>query len=70
MINLDTVGEGIESVEQARWLLAHGVEFGQGFLYSRPIPAQAFRAYLQANQRALGTTSAVVTPFPRRKKGA
>lgn len=67
-LHLDTIGEGIESVEQARWLLAHGVEYGQGFLYSRPIPAQAFRAYLQANQRALGTTSAVVTPFPRRKE--
>jgi sensor c-di-GMP phosphodiesterase-like protein len=67
-LHLDTVAEGIESVEQARWLRSHGVEFGQGFLYSKPIPAHPFRSYLKSNLQALGTNSAVVTAFPQRRK--
>ena len=27
-----------------------GVELGQGYLYSRPVPAEAFRHLLQAQQ--------------------
>ncbi len=48
-LKLDTVAEGIESPEQADWLSAQGVAYGQGFLYSKPIPAEPFRAYLQKN---------------------
>ncbi len=48
-LELDTVAEGIEKPDQADWLVAQGVAYGQGFLYSKPIPAEPFRAYLQAN---------------------
>lgn len=48
-LELDTVAEGIETPDQADWLVAQGVAYGQGFLYSKPIPAEPFRAYLQAN---------------------
>ncbi len=48
-LRLDTVAEGIESEHQAQWLIAQGVAYGQGYHYSRPIPAQPFRSFLTAN---------------------
>jgi sensor c-di-GMP phosphodiesterase-like protein len=47
-LQLDIVAEGIETGEQARWLLAQGVEYGQGFLFSRPLPADGFQLFLHA----------------------
>jgi EAL domain-containing protein (putative c-di-GMP-specific phosphodiesterase class I) len=38
-LNLSTVAEGIETVEQAEVLRSMGYRFGQGYLYSRPVPA-------------------------------
>ena len=35
---LISVGEGIETEEQAAWLNMHGCMIGQGFLYSKPVP--------------------------------
>jgi len=50
-LELDIVAEGIETEEQAGWLLAGGVEYGQGFLFSRPIPAREFRAFFHAHDK-------------------
>jgi EAL domain-containing protein (putative c-di-GMP-specific phosphodiesterase class I) len=36
--NLEVVAEGIETVEQARYLNSLEVHTGQGFLYGRPVP--------------------------------
>jgi sensor c-di-GMP phosphodiesterase-like protein len=44
-LQLDIVAEGIESEHQADWLIEHGVEYGQGFLYSRPLPCAEFRDF-------------------------
>ncbi|MFI6078236.1 putative bifunctional diguanylate cyclase/phosphodiesterase [Actinoplanes sp. NPDC051343] len=38
-LNLSTVAEGIETAEQAEVLRSMGYRFGQGYLYSRPVPA-------------------------------
>lgn len=35
-LNLNTVAEGVETAEQALWLINRGVTFLQGYLYSRP----------------------------------
>lgn len=37
-LNLDVVAEGIENAEQASLLLAMRCTYGQGYLYSRPVP--------------------------------
>ncbi len=42
MDNTDTVSEGIETQEQANLLKEFRCKQGQGFLYSRPIPAMDF----------------------------
>ncbi|MEP6161890.1 MAG: EAL domain-containing protein [Halieaceae bacterium] len=49
-LRLDTVAEGIESPHQADWLIEQGVEYGQGFLYSKPIPAHPFRTFFNSNK--------------------
>jgi EAL domain-containing protein (putative c-di-GMP-specific phosphodiesterase class I) len=36
-LSLISVGEGIETEEQAEWLSAHGCLIGQGYLFSRPV---------------------------------
>lgn len=43
------IAEGIETIEQQLLLQAKGCDIGQGFLYSRPIPAEAFEKLLREN---------------------
>jgi diguanylate cyclase (GGDEF)-like protein len=43
-LNLASVAEGIETVEQAEVLRAMGYRFGQGYLYSRPLPPDEYAA--------------------------
>jgi len=47
-LRLDTVAEGIETVEQRRALEAMGCAFGQGFLFARAVPAAEVDALLAA----------------------
>ena len=47
-LDLETVAEGIETSQQMTWLQAQGVELGQGFLFSEPLPAAQFRQYFRA----------------------
>ena len=43
----EIVVEGIETEEQRQFLESHGFEYGQGYLFDRPIPADEFeRKYL------------------------
>ena len=46
-LNLETVAEGVERSEQADRLRALQCEIGQGFLFSRPLPAEAMTASLR-----------------------
>jgi EAL domain-containing protein (putative c-di-GMP-specific phosphodiesterase class I) len=47
-LGLSAVAEGIETAGQLRALEGFGCPGGQGYLFSRPIEAEAVRAYLQA----------------------
>jgi sensor c-di-GMP phosphodiesterase-like protein len=49
-LGLRTVAEGVETEEQVEWLMAHGVELGQGFYFSAPLSGDAFAEYVR--QRA------------------
>ena len=46
--NLTVVAEGIETREQWHMLMADGCEFGQGFLFSRPLPGPGIPTYIRA----------------------
>jgi EAL domain-containing protein (putative c-di-GMP-specific phosphodiesterase class I) len=45
-LDLDSVAEGIETEEQIEFLKAHGCRRGQGFLFSKPVPAEQVSALL------------------------
>ncbi|HEX2955718.1 MAG TPA: EAL domain-containing protein [Chitinispirillaceae bacterium] len=46
-MHLKVIAEGVEIEEQASFLRQHHCEEMQGFLYSRPVPAEEFRILLQ-----------------------
>ncbi|CAB3669830.1 EAL domain-containing protein [Achromobacter pestifer] len=53
-LGLTLVAEGIETPEQEVLLRKLGVHAGQGWLYSRPLPGEAFGAFYQLNRREIG----------------
>ena len=50
-LRLDTVAEGIETVAQCESLTAMGCIFGQGYLFSRPLPPEDIDALLEEQSR-------------------
>lgn len=46
-IGMETVAEGVETAEQARFLRKRGCTYGQGFLYSQALSARDFPAFVQ-----------------------
>jgi EAL domain-containing protein (putative c-di-GMP-specific phosphodiesterase class I) len=53
VLGMDVVAEGIETREQDALLQQLGCRYGQGFLYSRPVPAEAISRMLQLPGRVL-----------------
>ena len=49
-LGLKVVAEGVETPEQARELQLLQCDYGQGYLYSRPLPSEAIAAILRAGQ--------------------
>jgi EAL domain-containing protein (putative c-di-GMP-specific phosphodiesterase class I) len=47
-LGLHVVAEGVETREQSAFLLRRGCNVQQGYLFSRPVPADAFAQLLQA----------------------
>ena len=45
-LGLKVVAEGVETQEQCELLLAAGCDYGQGYLFSRPVTPEAFEALL------------------------
>jgi len=45
-LGLKVVAEGVEGEAQHAFLLAHGCNYGQGWLYGRPMPAEAMGALM------------------------
>lgn len=51
-LGMNTVAEGIESTEQVRTLRGMGCKYVQGFIFSKPLPPEAFESFdwLQAEK--------------------
>ena len=46
-MGLDVIAEGVETEGQHAFLLAHGCDAFQGYLFSRPLPIDAFEQFLR-----------------------
>ncbi|UZE97435.1 putative bifunctional diguanylate cyclase/phosphodiesterase [Alkalimarinus alittae] len=47
-LHLKVIAEGVETEEQEAYLVSRGCDMGQGYFYSRPVPADEFLTYLLA----------------------
>jgi diguanylate cyclase (GGDEF)-like protein/PAS domain S-box-containing protein len=45
-LDIKVIAEGIETLEQRDILIAAGCDYGQGYFFSKPVPAAAFEALL------------------------
>lgn len=61
-LGLEMVAEGVETRQQMLWLRSQGVQYGQGFYFSEPLPAGRFQEFIQANR------SKVIPFVPARKQ--
>lgn len=59
-LDLDTVAEGVETAEQLALLKGLGCQFGQGYFFSRPVPAAEFPAVRERINTSLDGLSAAV----------
>jgi diguanylate cyclase (GGDEF)-like protein/PAS domain S-box-containing protein len=50
-LDVAVVAEGVETSEQLGFLVSHGCDFAQGFLFSPPVPAEAFTAMLAEGRK-------------------
>jgi EAL domain-containing protein (putative c-di-GMP-specific phosphodiesterase class I) len=46
-LGLSIVAEGVETTDQAEYLRNVGCDVGQGFLFAKPMPADALRDWLE-----------------------
>jgi len=65
-LNVVITAEGIEDVATLRWLRKRGCDYGQGYLFSRPVPAgQATTLLASANVEELMQDEAVAVSLVR-----
>ena len=48
-LTLQVIAEGVETLEQERYLINQGCDEGQGYLYSKPLPARELAPLLHGN---------------------
>jgi EAL domain-containing protein (putative c-di-GMP-specific phosphodiesterase class I) len=58
-LELDTVAEGVETIEQLALLDTFGCAQSQGYLHSPPVPAAQFESLLTKDFRGAGSVGAV-----------
>ncbi|KIQ06558.1 MULTISPECIES: GGDEF domain-containing phosphodiesterase [Pseudomonas] len=51
-LGMQVIAEGVETAEQEAYIIAQGCHEGQGYYYSRPLPARELTQYLKQSSRA------------------
>ncbi|WP_455926512.1 putative bifunctional diguanylate cyclase/phosphodiesterase [Pseudomonas putida] len=51
-LGMQVIAEGVETLEQESYIISEGCHEGQGYLYSKPLPARELTAFLKQAQRS------------------
>jgi sensor c-di-GMP phosphodiesterase-like protein len=67
-MRMEIFAEGVETLDQVRYLREHGIFLAQGYAFAPPLPGSLFRQLLEAAHplgtgRAVGDTPAAVEEF-------
>ncbi|RHW19715.1 putative bifunctional diguanylate cyclase/phosphodiesterase [Pseudomonas jilinensis] len=57
-LNMQVIAEGVETREQEAYIIAQGCNEGQGYLYSRPLPASSLIDWLRSYQSEMARQTA------------
>ena len=52
LLGMQVIAEGVETAEQEAYIISEGCHEGQGYHYSKPLPARELGAYLKQAQRS------------------
>ncbi|HLA30008.1 MAG TPA: EAL domain-containing protein, partial [Pseudomonas sp.] len=50
-LGMQVIAEGVETAEQEAYIIAQGCNEGQGYFYSKPLPARELTSYLKQARR-------------------
>jgi EAL domain-containing protein (putative c-di-GMP-specific phosphodiesterase class I) len=54
-LGMQVIAEGVETTEQEAYIISEGCHEGQGYFYSKPLPARELLSYLkQAHRTHMG----------------
>lgn len=56
-LGMQVIAEGVETAEQEAYIISEGCHEGQGYLYSKPLPARELLAYLKQAQHSKAEVS-------------
>ncbi|WP_069085460.1 putative bifunctional diguanylate cyclase/phosphodiesterase [Pseudomonas sp. TCU-HL1] len=56
-LGMQVIAEGVETAEQEAYIIAQGCNEGQGYLYSKPLPAREITLYLKQARRLTNAAS-------------
>ncbi|MBD2838029.1 EAL domain-containing protein [Pseudomonas sp. JM0905a] len=56
-LGMQVIAEGVETAEQEAYIIAQGCNEGQGYLYSKPLPARELTLYLKQARRLSNAAS-------------
>ncbi|MCF5051875.1 EAL domain-containing protein [Pseudomonas syringae] len=51
-LGMQVIAEGVETVEQEAYIISEGCHEGQGYHYSKPLPARELAAFLKQSERS------------------
>ncbi|MGH8353606.1 MAG: putative bifunctional diguanylate cyclase/phosphodiesterase [Pseudomonas sp.] len=56
-LGMQVIAEGVETAEQEAYIIAQGCNEGQGYLYSKPLPARELTLYLKQARRLIAAAN-------------